>query len=570
MSYKTETIKNVVMGISENKYLLPAIQRELVWDYEQIEKLFDSVLSGYPFGSMLFWKYKKDQSNKDYKFYEFIKTYDEYNKQSNHNQEHEIGGKEEITGVLDGQQRLTALFLGLKGSLNLHKPRTKWDNANNFEKKHLYINLFYNKKNEEEYDDIQPEYQLRFKTKQQVNKENENQQALWFKVGDILEWKEKKDWKEIIKNKMISEYQRDNIEDTCSALYDNLINDNNPRISYYEETTESLDKILNIFVRINSGGTPLDYTDFLMSMIINQWGDGRENINNAIDNISKDHSFDIPKDIFLRGCLFLTGEDLNFKADNFKQHTIQKIKTEFDNISKYIKASCSIFNDLGYTKENLRSNLILLPLAYFLMKSGKIKLDDNDLKSVKRWVQLSILNRVFGSQTTSYLSKLRKDVVWSVNFPLDQIIKISNSYNKNMDINEDRLDDIIEKAKKGSQDSWALLTLLYPSNNYRDVVFHEDHIYPYSKLNKDQKNSGGDFISNLQLLEGGDNISKNDSEPQEWIAKYCEGKNFNISDYKNKNFMPDIDLTFNNFDEFIKLRKNLIKCKILKEIKYSL
>ena len=56
-----------------------------------------------------------------------------------------------------------------------------------------------------------------------------------------------------------------------------------------------------------------------MSMIINQWGDGRESINTAIDNISKDFEFDIPKDVFLRACLFLTGENLNFKADNFKR-----------------------------------------------------------------------------------------------------------------------------------------------------------------------------------------------------------------------------------------------------------
>ena len=129
MAYKTETIKNAVMGISDNKFLLPAIQRELVWDHEQIEKLFDSVLSGYPFGSMLFWRYNKDENNKDYKFYEFLKAYDEYNRQNNHNSEHEITGKDEITGILDGQQRLTALFLGLKGFLNLHKPRTRWDNS---------------------------------------------------------------------------------------------------------------------------------------------------------------------------------------------------------------------------------------------------------------------------------------------------------------------------------------------------------------------------------------------------------------------------------------------------------
>ena len=50
-------IKKIVLGIKNNEYVLPVIQREMVWDYEQIEQLFDSIMSGYPFGSMLFWNY---------------------------------------------------------------------------------------------------------------------------------------------------------------------------------------------------------------------------------------------------------------------------------------------------------------------------------------------------------------------------------------------------------------------------------------------------------------------------------------------------------------------------------
>ena len=194
MTYKTETIKNVVMGISENKYLLPAIQRELVWDHEQIEKLFDSVLSGYPFGSMLFWRYKNDERNKDYKFYEFLKKYDEYDRQKNHNDEHEITGKHEITGILDGQQRLTALFLGLRGSLNLHKPHKRRNNSDNFEKKYLFINLLYSKENEVEHEDIRPEFQVKFKSEKQAENENSSQDVYWFKIGDSLKWKDNKSW----------------------------------------------------------------------------------------------------------------------------------------------------------------------------------------------------------------------------------------------------------------------------------------------------------------------------------------------------------------------------------------
>ena len=171
MSYKTETIKKVVDQISNNVLLLPAIQRELVWKPEQIENLFDSVLSGYPFGSLLFWDYKNFLEDNRYRFYEFLKTYDEYHPNSSHNKVHVITGKNEIISVLDGQQRLTALFLGLKGWMNLHKPRKNRNNAESYEKKYLFINLLYNKESEDGAEDITPEFQLKFKTKDEAEEE---------------------------------------------------------------------------------------------------------------------------------------------------------------------------------------------------------------------------------------------------------------------------------------------------------------------------------------------------------------------------------------------------------------
>src|SRR2546427_173778 len=55
MEYRSVRIKDVIDGINKD-YFLPAIQRELVWEPAQIEKLFDSILGDYPIGSFLFWK----------------------------------------------------------------------------------------------------------------------------------------------------------------------------------------------------------------------------------------------------------------------------------------------------------------------------------------------------------------------------------------------------------------------------------------------------------------------------------------------------------------------------------
>ena len=50
------TIKDAIEKIHKTKYLLPAIQREFVWDTYQIARLFDSLMRDYPINSFLFWE----------------------------------------------------------------------------------------------------------------------------------------------------------------------------------------------------------------------------------------------------------------------------------------------------------------------------------------------------------------------------------------------------------------------------------------------------------------------------------------------------------------------------------
>jgi len=99
--------------ITANKYVLPSIQREYVWDTEQIEALFDSLMRDYPIGTFLFWEINKEHVN-DYDFYGFIRNYHEY--KGVHNKKVDLKGLDGVTAVLDGQQRLTSIYIGLKGT----------------------------------------------------------------------------------------------------------------------------------------------------------------------------------------------------------------------------------------------------------------------------------------------------------------------------------------------------------------------------------------------------------------------------------------------------------------------
>lgn len=136
------TIKKVIEGIQSNAYVLPAIQREFVWDIEQIEKLFDSLMKNYPIGVFLFWQIATDSLQR-FQFYRFMDWYHE--RDHKHNDPIELVGVHNATAVLDGQQRLTALNIGLRGWY-AHKLRHyRWDNDNAFPRKKLCLNIISNR-----------------------------------------------------------------------------------------------------------------------------------------------------------------------------------------------------------------------------------------------------------------------------------------------------------------------------------------------------------------------------------------------------------------------------------------
>lgn len=138
--------------------MLPAIQRDLVWDTEQIERLFDSLMRDYPIGSFLFWQVEKERS-KDFQFYDFIVDYHE--RDNKRIKKADFSEEDDITAILDGQQRLTSLYIGLKGTYAYKLPRKYWNNDSAFPKRRLYLNLLC--KSEK----MDMEYDFRFLTRQE-------------------------------------------------------------------------------------------------------------------------------------------------------------------------------------------------------------------------------------------------------------------------------------------------------------------------------------------------------------------------------------------------------------------
>ena len=541
MAYESPlTIAEVVKDISANKYVLPSIQREFVWSTAQIERLFDSVMQDYPFGAFLFWELSKDQ-NTLYDFYSFLQNYHE--KTARHNPKINLTGNDNVMAVLDGQQRLTSIYIGLKGTYAFKMPFKQWKNNSAFPERKLYLNIFEQAKDETD------KYEFSFLAA------DTQDQCIFANA-------------------------------TLSQLF--KVIHTQPSISYYKVKSEELDKVLQIFIRVNSGGTVLSYSDLLLSIATAQWEslDARKEITEFVDYINTIGSgFNVNKDFILKASLVLTGfSDIAFKVDNFNKQNMLKIEQNWQTIKTSITQAFLLVSSFGFSRDSLKSNNAVIPIAYYLMTIGNPSNFEvssntvNNRKKIKKWLTMSLIKRVFGGQADSILRPLREVIKANGNneFPLDEIINRLRGTSKTIVFTDDDIEALLE-LQYGRADTLMVLMMLYPSLDYNNK-FHIDHIYPKSKFTKTSLLKKGiaqdkveeymnhvNDISNLQLLAAIPNIEKQDKDFEEWFAEICPTDTDKIQ-YRKINYLPEMQYSYDKFLQFVSDRRKKIKNQLKVEL----
>ncbi len=556
--FSDKSIKDVVDELNV-RYFLPDIQREYVWlkkaDEKKIEQLFDSILRGYPIGSFLFWKLQKediaksdeqDSDKLNFQLYQFITNYDE---RKPHNEKIRIEQikRDDLYIVLDGQQHLTSLYIGLKGTRTLKKKRARNDNPNAYEEKRLYLNL----KHQPNMDNPEDNYPFEFHAKTPENDEKH----FWFKVGDILELKSVVNY--------AREHDLDNkgselLETLNKAVHDKQL------ISYFEEKEKNLNKVLNIFIRVNSGGEKLSYSDLLMSILTASFSsDIREKMNALVDALKNKGFLNVGQDQVLKTCLLLIGKDTTFELKNFNKKNIKEIEENWEKITESIYNAAKRLETFGYAGY-LGSAYILSSLAYFYFLNPKM--DKNDEEQALKFVRNAQITSYFTPSTDTKLSIIAHSIKEARTFE-----EFNHNLAKHQTCPLKITNDAIEDMVRSSSDArvFPILQILYPNLNYKTTTFHIDHIYPKSKFKEGNKKLDKDFcgnhLYNLQLLEGQENSAKKDKDPEVWLKEEYKNEKA-IEEYKKRNYIdPTLKLEWENIKEFREKREEAIITK-LKEV----
>jgi len=567
MKYESRTIRKAVNEIADKKWFLPHIQRPFVWKYErnnnQIKRFFDSILRGYPIGTMLFWITKDDiqlrRFIEDYKDGMDIK--DTYVKSSEYK-------NKEKTLVLDGQQRLHTLYIALKGTYNNEE---------------FYFDILSGK---ERFIEGKEElvYDFEFMSKAKAN-EKSNEEKYWALLKDIaLSDATATDIRRNILKEMKSKIQiNDDIEkivdDNIAKIKNYLgeleliyyypIDSTAGRITDYEE-------VLEIFIRTNSGGTPLEKSDLMFSLIKLDWVDAEENFEELLNSINKQNAFKFDKDFILKAALVLIEKKAQYKVEKFKgkegEQNLKAIKDNWGGIKKSFEWLKDFMMCAWITDDTtLPSYNALIPLIYFAYihdcKPNSPKMKAN----CQTWLYKSLLNGNFSGQADTVIDgcveilKTHSNVDYFPYDKIDDIIK--DRFKRVVDVNPSIIDS----------NPHLVLNLVYLFN--KEIVHFQpslngnspeiDHIFPKSKMLRTYKYPSNlvNNIGNYMFLEKSLNISKRAKLPEEYFPEAIKimpnfyERNFITTD--NPLHKPE------KFEEFLSRRREDIFDTIKQVLRYQ-
>lgn len=560
------TIKEAIDKIDENKFVLPGIQRRFVWQPEQIELLFDSIMRDYPMNSLMLWEITDPKIKNEYNYYSFLRKYKQRFAVENA-LINKTASDSDFFAVIDGQQRLNSLYIGLKGSYTVKKSHKQWiDKSDHFDEKFLFLNISSEFTSESS---IDIQYDFRFLTQVESEEDGNN---CWYKVTDILAinqddiFEEISDFVNSHENILDKKYARNTLQKLNKVIREAKI------LNYYQEDEQDLDKILDIFIRTNDGGTKLTFSDLLMSVLTTHWKESRDEFDELIKDIRNFGDFNISSDLIIKSILVIYSSDIKNRVKNFDQELLRKVIKDWDRIKIVISNVFQMFYKMGFNSQTFPALNAAIPIIYFVYKHQleheivKAKfIRTQNHKSIKRWLILAFLKRIFGGQADTVLLELRK-IINEQNdgeFPLQSIIDKAKSHpTKNYNFDSEFIDDLFERTYGG--DVFFVLSLFYPELNYYNQNFHVDHLHPQT-LFKQKNSEYGDLLSrvsnnwnklgNLQLLNGELNTAKNDKSLKLWAEEN------DIS--RQKLFISnETSLEFSDFEAFYNDRVTCMKEKL--------
>ena len=543
------TIKKTIENILNKEWLIPDFQRDFVWDKDRITNLWDSIMRGYPIASLLLWEIQSEQTEQDLcRFYHFV-TEQNLTEQkfpaplSNY--------PFKFKAVLDGQQRLTSLLIGLMGSISEKK-------YNKEKKYHLYLCL--SDTNTGDGGAFSKQYHFGFHQDDitSVNEIYNDSSNTWFRVSKIMELNEFANVSAFCRTNNINGDGQDIIAKLWGKVY-------GADYKLFYDTQDNQEDAINMFLRINTGVKPLTMADIILSTITTKWGDVRKNIKNLIVDING-KGFKVSTDFIVKCLLCIYGKSVKYQAASITDDFVENVRDNWENISKTIITLFNMLVGFGFANKKFAFNVLTPVFCYLYWNNKQIisNIDINDRMSIHHWLLKTIILESFSKGADTAISNAIEPFDKGKNkhllFPYGEISKKLGQSTPS----EDEIKSLVEDLQFRDSKTYFVLSLIHLGHFNFENSHDIDHLHPIDNIKKgnlesDQCNS----IVNLQLLKEEDNRKEKNSLPlKDWVAEDAKRK--------SDSFIPsEVSLDVVHFCKFYEERKKLmikeLKCKFNKD-----
>ncbi len=521
MKQKIEVINNwniqkLLDEVEDGRIRIPRFQRDYVWERPKITTLLNSIYSQYPIGSFFLWTAYKSE------YQEFCR--DQF-----------LGIPEneaisEYHFLLDGQQRLTSLYLVSKGlTLNdtdysqvYFNVKTEDFNIKKNEKHNIEVHKIFNQK---KFNDVYKQYIL-------FDNENETNYAdNWQRCQDIF-----------------SKYP----------------------ISIIRSLLVDIEEVVTIFTRINQGGKRLTIFDIFHASTWSKEFDIREKIEHF--NSSQ------PANIFgtLRNEIFFHSLSLN-STNSSTNASALKIKTttclkNWDKTVKSIELALDYLKNFGVMNSNFLpygAQITVLQHYFYCSDFKPIKPEHKD--HIEKWFWSSALSKRYGSSTQG---KIDSDSKW-----IRTLIEGDNKENT-FPVNLTEKDIIKIKFRKSGGIEATLLCLLALNQprDFRNSIpvpldkanfsnsnsKEHHHIFPKASFKNIETSLDYNLLMNCALITSSQNKEISSKQPSEYLTSYIRD-NESIEISLNSHLIGEIEkkaMLADDYDTFVQARARIVLDKI--------
>jgi len=550
------SIYEAMMHIKEGRYVMPAFQRQFVWSMEQIEKLWDSILLNYPIATFLFWHVDDNNVTWDTYFCNFLTSVTFDNRKQADSVNYELTGIDvntTDTAILDGQQRLTSLYLSLFGDSYIREKYARRNTVGGTVTK-LLIELNKNKLDVDEEEYNSKKYDIKFSVK--VGRLSPTQ----FELRNILQEKfqnnstRDKAIEDAIAN--VPPDSKDYARNLLKTLYHKIFTEKLIRFTEIHDMNQ--DDALEMFVRFNSGGKALRKSEITMSILEAYWPSAKTEFGKLLVDSYEGYG----SDFIIRAALMLYGDVVK---SNINRKISEELKNNWSSFKKALKNLETVLKSLRIEVSRFSSSWnVLLPVLYYIYYNPENHV--NNTEAIRAYLMRAILFTYFQSGTTSKLQQMKSNINnYDYEITVEMLDQITD-----LRVTDGKIEDILN-AEKGSRvagDALYYLCLEWTNKNFK---YEQDHLHPYDRFdgNKPISVSMEDWrrwrglrnrLPNLQLLEGRSNGSKNNMR---LIDYYNDMNDAQKADFYKQAIIPEgVSLEIEHFEELYNKRKEMLAARI--------